>query len=370
MKKCILLLSLLSLALTFISCKKDPKEQTVEADRGPLLVHLSEKVILPRLDSLSIAMDELSIAYNTFSSSKTIANLNSVRVAYHHAILAWEGVASLNYGPQNVYSLNTANINVFPIDTILILTNIKQNKTNFSTSTAPSYSGFQALDYLFYGNKYDAQRVVDSFLIQTNRAAYTLALINDLKQRVQKAKQSWSPSGSNFLSSFQNSKGLDIGSSFSAYVNMLVYDLEVVKNYKVGIPVGIINNVLTDPQETFPLKAEGCFSDFSMSLIKQSILDDYQMYLGAAADDSLGMDSYLRSIQQTDLANRINNQWQVVISITNQLNTSMEYTLSNSTELTKLTQLHAELVTLVALIKVDGASALGISIYYADNDGD
>ncbi|MFN8414894.1 MAG: imelysin family protein [Cytophagaceae bacterium] len=369
MKKIILLLTLLNVTV-LVSCKKEAKEEVVEADRGPLLVHLSEKVILPRLDSLSDALNELSTAYAIFSSSKTTANLNSVRASYIQAVKAWEGVASLNFGPQNVYSLNTGAVNLFPIDTALILNNIKLNNTNFTTSTAPNYSGFPALDYLFYGTNYDDQRVVDSFLVQTNRTSFTLALINDLKQRVQQAKQSWSPSGSNFLNLFQNSKGLDIGSSFSAYVNMLVYDLEVVKNYKVGIPVGIINNELTNPQVVYPLKAEGCFSDSTISFIQQSITSDYQLYLGAAITDSLGMDSYLRSIQQVDLANRINNQWLVVINLSNQLNPSMEYSLNNSTELAKLTQLHAELVNLVALIKVDGASALGITIYYADNDGD
>jgi predicted lipoprotein len=359
-----------SIMLLFSGClsKKETFENSV--DNQQLLRHISNEIVIPSIDSLLLTLNNLEQSIVEFNNNINLVELNNVRNVFQQSMKAWQAVAPLNYGPANFNSLNTTTVNVFPIDTNLILSKMKQSSFNFNTTTASKYSGFQAIDYLLYSNHWTNTQLIDSFKFQFNRMLYLQALVKDLKNKAFETQKSWSSSGGNFIETFYNSKGVAVGSSMSAYFNMMVYDVEVVKNYKIGLPVGIVNNQTPITGSTNAHLSENFYSNTSIQQIQYSVQENYSLYFGFGKNDTIGMDSYLRAIQKENIANEVANQWNVVLQQSKALPSSMDLALKNEQSINQLIQLHASLTYLIGLLKTDVASVTGLSIYFSDNDGD
>ena len=113
------------LALNYDSnAKKEDQSCEYESfNRQGLLDNIVNGYILPSVDAYKNNVDNLSNSSSAFSSSPSIATLSTLRNSWENALLTWQDIAFLNFGPS-AYIVLTSQTNTFPIDTAGIIANI------------------------------------------------------------------------------------------------------------------------------------------------------------------------------------------------------------------------------------------------------
>lgn len=370
---------LAGIGICVLSCKsKDDKTSSlVQADRKPLVENLGDNVILPRYEALNIAINNFDAEAQSFAASPSLSGLDALRIKFFDAYKKWEYTAPFNFGPASASTvmLQTENINVFPSDTALIRTKIAQGITAIPSTSSTTYSGFPAIDYLLYGKSLTAQQIVDSFTVSANaakRCNFLKAVSASLKTKINTTYLNWTSAGQNFVDLYRNNTGIDLGSSTSQTINMMVSDLENCKNYKLGVPLNYVHNVVVDANVVYPFKVEAYHSDSSLVLVKASVESLRMLYMGISPQgvDGKGFDDYLEAINRTALNVQIKNQIELVQTKLNAIGEPISTAVQNPTGKQKVTDAYNEIQNLLTLLKVDFASAVGIIISYGDTDGD
>jgi uncharacterized protein len=367
---------LIVVCASIFACKPndDSSNPSKQADRRPLVENLGDSCILPRYQSLNIAMNTFALEVDVFVANPSLTNLTTLRTKFLDVYTKWEYVAPFNFGPaaaSNVM-LDTRTVNVFPTDTIAIATKIIQGVATVPQTSSTTYSGFPAIDFLLYGNILTDEQVVDSFAMSINRCNYLKALCTHIKSKANTASLNWATGGSNFNNLYRNNTGLDLGSSTSQTINMMVYDIENCKNFKLGIPLNISQNTVIDPNVVNPSKSEGYYSESSTVLLLASIESIRTLYMGISTTgvDGYGFDDYLIAIDRAALNTQIKFQLNVVQTKLNAIGEPIAVAVQYPAGKQKVVDAYNETQNLLTLLKVDFASAVGILISYGDTDGD
>jgi predicted lipoprotein len=147
-------------------------------------------------------------------------------------------------------------------------------------------------------------------------------------------------------------------------VNQLNFDFELLKNAKIGIPLGKKTLGVTQVD-----KIESPFAKQSIALAVENLNSIENAFKGASGS---GLDDYLDALgakyNQNDLSDEILSGFAesrtALEAIDNDLATAID------SETSKVETAHTALQNLVVLLKVDMPSQLGVQITYQDNDGD
>ncbi len=356
-------LCLLGLAVLAAGCKDPETADKKPYDRQAMLQDLGNKVILPNYQHLQTETDQLQSAINQFTANPTTATLTSARTAFKNAYLAWQHVSAVEIGPAEQAMLRMQ-LNTYPTDTTVILDKIANNST-----PAFAEKGFPALDYLLFSRKDDA-KIIAQFTAEPKRKTYLQELAKDIKTNVDATVTAWSPAGGNYLNTFVNASGTDVGSSAGQLVNQLNADLELIKTNKLGIPLG--KKTLGTPR---PEKAEAYYSGYSNELAIENMKAIRNVYSGTdrQGTNHLGFDDYLDYLEAKSgdgrklteaIDAKVNNILVALQAIPAPIATSV---ISHQAAVEKA---YEEIRTAVVLFKTDMPSALGILITYQDNDGD
>ena len=360
--------------LFITSCsKKDSGTNTPQYNRVPFLTNIGNSIIIPQYLDLKNKMDSLSVYGTAFVNSPSTTTLTNVRSAFINAYKSWEGSAHVDFGPALTLNLSTTYVNIFPTDTTVINTNISQGNYSLTSSNAPNFSGFPAIDFLLFNKKMSDQQLINAYTSIPAKGTYLTALISLLQTQVTNTYTQWIPGQGNYIQSFTSNSGVDEGSSTSNLLNRMCYDLDVIKNDKLGIPLGLVVSVgaVSGAPNPAPQEAEAYFSDSSIALLKQSIISLNNMYIGrtASGKDSTGFDDYLISINNASLNTTILNQFNVVLTQLNTIPQPFSASLLNSGN-SAIYNTYLDVAHLLAYLKVDLASAINVQIDYPDNDGD
>jgi uncharacterized protein len=178
----------------------------------------------------------------------------------------------------------------------------------------------------------------------------------------------WKPGSGNHLQAFINSDGRDIGSSIGMMVNEMVYQIEVMRNEKVGRPLGKRTSGNIQPQSV-----EAKYSDNSLAFIKENITGIEKAFTGnGAAGDKAGFDDLLDQLKAEfngqPLAKMIKDQFQAVRQKADAINIPLQDAVNQNPAAVEA--LYTELNKLLVLTKVDMVNNIGVVITYIDNDGD
>ena len=367
------------ICVSMLSCKPkdDHSSSLVQADRKPLVENLGDHVIVPRYLALNTAINDFDTEAQSFAASPSISGLTALRIKFFDAYKKWEYAAQFNFGPASAGTvmLQTETVNVFPSDTALIRTKIAQGITSIPATNSITYSGFPAIDYLLYGKSLTDQQIVDSFTVAATaakRCNFLKAVSANLKTKINTTYLNWTSAGQNFVNLYRNNTGIDLGSSTSQTINMMVADLENCKNYKLGVPLNIVHNVPIDATVVNPFKAEAYHSDSSLVLLKTSVDAIQALYLGISPQgvNGEGFDDYLESIGKTALNGQIKNQIELVQTKLEAIGEPVSTAVQSPTGKQKVTDAYNEMQNLLTVLKVDFASAVGVIISYGDTDGD
>jgi predicted lipoprotein len=360
--------------IVFYSCKKDKELSNPKPDlysKEDMLNNIGSNIILANYDSLNTSVLELENAYNVFKSNITLNNLNKIRIAFKNAYLSYQQTSLFEFGPAETVSYRVS-LNTFPTDTNQIISNTNSNAYNLSAAENIDAKGFPAIDYLLFIFSKNDSLMIEKYKepnLGSNRIEYLGALIGDIKSKVNSVYNGWKSSSGNYINTFKSATGSDVGSSISMLVNQLSYDLEIIKNPKLGIPLGkkTLGNLMPD-------KCEGLYAGNSVQLMKKNLLNIYNTYAGIDAKGANinGLDDYVKFLNSEyngiKLHDAINNQFQLALSKLNEVPDPLSSSLTNNRS--KGEAAYTEIQKLVVILKNDLASAIGIQITYQDSDGD
>lgn len=336
---------LLPLVLIFITaCQPDKTpENQVDFDRTVFLQSYADDFIRPAYQSLKEELVELSNA---------ISNREQAQAQWKEVYFAFLKVTPYNFGPAEedvlVKSL-TEEIATFPIDITLIQEKIQKNNFQFDDFRRDT-RGLLTLEYLLFN---------DEAWSLNGREEYAQKCLEDILQRVNEVDSRWE----NYKNEFILNDGTSAGSSTSALYNEFVKSFEGLKNFKIGLPLGL------RPGQTsaVPSNVEARFSGYSLDFAKQHFETLVSIWNGSPQK---GFKAYLNSVEGGEALIRSTEEQIQAVQGAFQACDSSDFSESNLDQNPNLIILHTELQKLTRFFKSDMSSLLGIAITYSSGDGD
>lgn len=358
------------LAICLVACKKkkqeEPQEEPVDTyDKQALLNNMADNVILPNYNAFKLSLDSLINAYNTFKTSELQSDYQTVKQKLHTACLKYQIISPYEFGPAETVIVRM-NFNVFPTDTPQVKSNISSGVYNLDAVSNLDAKGFPSLDYLFYGNNQSEAAMIQLFVNSPNRKQYVTDVLNDMATKLNTVIASWNNS---YRGTFVNSLGTDVGSSIGFLVNQLNFELDYLKNSKIGIPLG--KKSLGIP---LPEKCEAYYGAQSLQYAMETLLAIENVYLGRSpsGNNGQGFDDYLVHLGAQynggSLNDAINTQFAVCKTKLNAIANPLSSQVTANPSVVDAA--YVELVKLLVLLKTDMPSNLGVIITYQDGDGD
>jgi predicted lipoprotein len=320
---------------------------------------------------MSSSLDTLSVLKDVFIATPTQINLDNLRQGMKNSWINWMYCSSFEFGPASNVLLRQT-INTFPADTAQINSNINSGTYTFGSASNIDAAGFPTLDYLLFGTGTDDTKILEAFTIDSesiNRKQYLNDVIEYIESNLDVVYDSWKSSGGNYISTFKNATGTDVGSSTGMLVNDLNFDYENLKNFRIGIPLG--KQTLDIP---LPEKVEVLYGKYSSELSRHFIRNIENIYLGRSrsGNDGQGLDDYLAFINANYNGGSLNDVIKTRLTDVKIALDAMPDDLANAVvnNSSPVNTAYLKIVQALVLLKTDMPSALGILITYQDNDGD
>lgn len=360
------LFSILLTTILLVTCCSSP-DDTPEGNkdnfnRGALLTHVANNIIIPAYQDLDTRLSTLKSSKDAFISNTNQSNLNALRASWISAYKVWQHVEMLNIGKAEEI-LYGFQMNVYPTNTTDIENNIASGTYDLKNVNNNDAVGFPALDYLLFGIAANNTAILAKYS-DTKYIGYLSDVVDQMKSLTEIILSDWK---NTYKSTFISQTGNSATSALNKFTNDFVFYFEKnLRANKIGIPAG---NFSATP---LPDKVEGLYSKIHSKEFVLIALDAAQnmfngkAYSGAATGDSFK--SYLTNLNRSDLATVINNRFDDARQKIQALND--DFGLQIGTDNTKMTQAYDALQLVVVALKVDMLQAFNISVDYVDADGD
>jgi len=361
----------ISLLLIIAGCKKKGSESDKpQYDRASMLTNIGNNIIIPNYLAFHTQADKLDSAVADFNAAPDLTKLTNLQAIFKDAYRSWQSCTVYELGPAADAFLNL-NLNTFPTTVADINNNISTGTYDLNAAGNFDAKGFPGIDYLLFGAAADNNAILALYTSDANadnRKNYLAALSGEIKTLASDVYNAWIPSGKNYINTFVQASGTDIGSSVGFLVNQLSSSEELLKNYKIGIPNGEQSG-----GSPLPSKVEALYSGISVELAVLQVKSLQNLFLGKSNQgDGFGFDDYVNftgaSFNGTPLATAINNQFNTVIAKLQAIPDPLSDSVTNNTATVHAAYL--DLQKLLVLLKSEMPSALGVLITYNDNDGD
>jgi predicted lipoprotein len=188
------------------------------------------------------------------------------------------------------------------------------------------------------------------------RAAFLLLVAHDVESKASQLAADWSARGDQAAATKFAAGGQD---SLNLLVNQLSMGLEYIAEREVNFVL-----VLPQPLSLQLSRVERSRSGSSLRGALAGIEGARKIYLGG---EGLGLDDSLQRLN-APLDQRIKDQFQATLAATSAIGSSLEQAAADHRATVEAA--YAKLRELEVLIKVDLASALGVTITFSSNDGD
>lgn len=366
-------LFLTTVAILFTCCKDKPEDQQVNTDnydRRAMLSNIGNNVILPAYSDLQESLDSLVIYTGAFNTNPTTVSLYNLRQCLFTGYKNWQYCSAFEFGPAETILLRQS-ANTFPCDTSQVNSNITSGTWDLSAVSNLDAIGFPALDFLLHGRASDIQLIWEfsSSPNAANRKQYLSDVVADLNSKIAQVNNAWLPSGGDYLTTFINSTSLNVGSSIGYLVNQLNYDYEILKNARIGIPLG--KRSLNIP---LPEKCEAVYAGYSVELAVEHLRSIENIFYGRSKSgiDGPGLDDYLdylgATTNGTGLSVAIKSKLDEVETALQNIPGPLSDAVVNNQP--PVETAYTKILEGLVLLKTDMPSALGVLITYQDSDGD
>ncbi len=367
-----LLLLAASLACSKSGGSNNNNNNNNSTGKDSVLLNIGNNIILPSYQALVTSVNSLDSAIGAFNGSPDNTKLTNVQTLFKTAYINWQSASEYDYfGPASTAQPVLSTINVFPTNDSIINANINSNNTNVNAFVNTPAKGFPALDYLLFGAGTGTLANYTTDALAANRKSYLAVVSADIKTEVNTVLTAWSSSGGNYINTFVNGTGNSVSSSLGLLINSLNQDFENLKNYDLGVPLGLIPVGSNTP--VAPKEVEALYSGISVQLALAQMKAVQGIYLGTGQKgNGNGLINYLVNANakygngllsdtlKAALALGVSDLQLVPDPLSQTLQTSPAVAVTAFTQSQKL----------VALLKTDMPSSLGVLITYGDNDGD
>jgi predicted lipoprotein len=257
------------------------------------------------------------------------------------------------------------NVGTFPANASRIEALIAAGDTalqNFERDTR----GLYGIEYLLYSA--DAAAVVAAFSGPSgaDRCAYLRSIVRRMEQEVDTVHAQWV---GGYAENFASRNGTDAGSGTSQLFNAMNMAFELVKNYKLGLPLGLRAGQ-SGPE---PTKVEAFYSHLSVSLSQRQFNAVMRVWEGTTtSDESIpGFAEYLEHVPNGErLIADTRAQHQAVLTAGAAVSTSVPLSEQVVSNPSPATAWHTEMQKLTRYLKSELSSLTGLAITYASGDGD
>lgn len=343
-----------------ISCSDSGGDNTPDFDRTGLLENMADHLIIPAYNDLNEANIQLQGAISVFINAPESGSLSDARTAWTLAYQAWQHANAYNFGPAGAEGLQKTlveEIGTFPVNAEKIEDAAASGEYSLTGSNRDS-RGYLTVEYLLFGA--DESEVVAGFA-SAGRKDFLQAVVDDIVARVDAVLSAWQ---SGYRDDFVANDGTDAGSSISMFYNEFVRSYETIKNYKLGLPLGL----QAGQTSTEPTLVEAYYSGRSVRMLKQHVLATEEIWRGGSG---IGFDDYLQHVTGGDaLIQSTNQQLTVINSAMDELPESPPLSQQVESAPAPATALHTELQKNTRYFKSDLSSLLGIAITFSSGDGD
>ena len=357
-----LILCLLLAAGLIVSSCGESKREIRNTDRKAVLDSIAKEVILPAFDDFAVRTDSLVQATEVFVGKPDEASLEKVRRQWRNAAVSWKVAGTYSFGPVDDHFLSGA-IDYPGVHYPNIEKSISSGEViddSYITSRGSSLKGLKAIEYLLYKNA----SVVRDFASSRRRREYLSALASNLAAQADKVLEAWRGTDAPFAAVFTNADGRDIKSSLSILVNKCVSQVNLIKDERLAVPLGMRNGGNPDPASV-----EGRLSGASLALIRSEIAGVQKCFgNGKSAGLYTLLDQLDARYGDQPLSLAIANQFAETDRASESISMPLDAAITQETE--KVRDLYNSLKKLQVLIGVDVVNQLGIILTFSDNDGD
>lgn len=341
------------------SCKEEQGGPAGQAfDRGSMLAYYVDNHIQPAFDQLADAAQELHSRLPGLAAQPQQAQLVELRQSWSELYAAWMLASNYSIGPGGEQGLRkrlAEELGTFPVSEAKINQFALAGDTSFANFDRDS-RGLFAIEYLlFAGNDNDVlQR-----LAQPAYRNYLLALTGQVNRESRRVATEWQT----YRASFVSSTGTTAGSSTVILYNEFLIAYENLKNFKLGIPLGL----RMGQTQAEPAKVEALYSGLSLNGIRLQMAEIERFWRGA---NNTGFRAYLLSaVGGAELVERTEQQLAVINGRLQAMgNGRLDEMIVNQPQ--PAIDLHTELQRNTRFFKSDFSSLLGLTITFSSGDGD
>ena len=371
MKKLSAFLVIIAVALACVP--DDEPTMTTESetvDRGAMLTHWADNLILPAYRSYVQALQTLRETTEKFSQDPNESSLSALRATWREAYRAWQWVSMYEIGPAEAASLRNFT-NIYPTDAAAIEQNVADRNYAFDLPSKYDEQGFPALDYLLYGLASTDEELLARFTDPAGGEAYRtylLEVVNRMDGLTTEVITEWEAT---YRNTFVANTSASATGSFNTLVNDYLFFYEkALRAGKVGIPAGVFSGA------PLPHTVEGRFAgDISRELLLESIDAAQHFFNGQAigsAPSDRGLAAYLDEVEAAPeaepLSARINAQFDAARAVARQLKPNLGQQVADDNQ--AMLAAYDALQRNVVFMKVDMFQALNVQVDFVDADGD
>jgi predicted lipoprotein len=360
----------LALAACVPTDDPSPTVDDTALDRGAMLTHWADNIILPAYQSYDQTLEAMQSATERFSQAPDEASLAELRATWREAYRAWQWVSMYEIGPAEAIALRNFT-NIYPTDPEAIDKNVAAKNYILNLPSKYDEQGFPALDYLLYGLAATDAELLSRYTDAERGDAYRgylQAVVNRLVELTAPVIAEWEGA---YRDTFVENTSTSASGSFNTLVNDYLFFYEkALRAGKVGIPAGWFSSA------PLPHTVEGRYAgDISRELLLESI-DAVQYffngrYLGSESLD-MGLAAYLDQVEvereAEPLSAQINAQFDEARAMAQQLQPNLAQQIADNNQ--AMLAAYDALQKNVVLLKVDMFQALNVQVDFVDADGD
>lgn len=347
-----------------LSCGGDE----TDALRRRVLHHVAHEVAEPAFDGFRLAAHAAADRASALCDAPDAARLAAARDAWIAERDAWQRLLPFNFGPI-ADQMQQGPLDFWPArpDTIdaAITDAPAAIDAAYLATRGTSAKGMPALEYLLFGT--DAAAVLPALQGPDGprRCAYAVALAGDIAARADQLATAWSPGYAETLA--RAGDGSAVYGSAQAGVdevtNKLIDALAVMVKAKLDTPLGNLTGAAVDPA-----LLESRFAGRSKADLATDLAAVWSVYHGADPRVDAGGLAVLVNDVDPGLNQRVHVQYESAVQAVAAIPEPMSDALVNARNAVQFAR--DEVDALRRMLKLDVASALGVTLSLSDNDGD
>jgi predicted lipoprotein len=360
--------SLLLIAATLFSCSdSDDDNQQGPFDRKAMLTNYADNTVIPAYGLLHSKLQALVSSTESLAAEPNGQNLEAAQNSWIEAYRAWQSANAFNFGPAGEQGLQKGlieEIGTFPVSQTKIEAILETGTYNLNDFNRDA-RGLLTVEYLLFAPTEEGNGVVERF---DNPIAHDFlqALAINIFERVDMVHAEWT---SGYRDAFINNNGTDVGSSTSQFYNEFVRSFEALKNFKVGLPLGLRPGQV----EAAPHLVEARYSQMSREMMELHFKAIENIWIGRDGQDrdGLGFEDYLQTVVGgPDLIEATKAQIAQVHAAFDAVPFDPSFADQAVNAPENPNALHTELQKQTRFFKSDMSSLLGIAITFSSGDGD